>query len=254
MKNIILFFLLFLSSLTLNSFAQETNALIPSVEAPAATLEQTPADPTANTAPDPTAVNADTEPIAPTPMQTQNMNLKDNYFTQHLFELFHTTPPKPFEKTYTAQEMPKAPSFDNRVWKVGFFRYNNQGGIIEYVLENETVMAWNELLTILNLVNPGINNIEEIQNTLTQTIKQTCKNFQSNIISRNENEILFEWGATNCTAPDLIYSPHKDEFEISRIIKTPQGYWVIQYASANPIADDKKSQWANIIASIELPQ
>jgi hypothetical protein len=150
--------------------------------------------------------------------------------------------------------MPKAPTFDGRVWKVGFFRYNNQGGILEYVLDGETVMAWNELFTILNLVNPNVTNIEEIKNTLTEAIEKSCKSFQTNVISQNENEILFEWGATECTPPDMIYSPHKDEFEISRIIKTPQGYWVMQYASAVPITEEKKSQWVKAISTTELPQ
>jgi hypothetical protein len=82
-------------------------------------------------------------------------------------------------------------SFDNRPWKEGYRDINAQAQLIEYVLSNQTIDNWSELVTVQCF--PGIRNTKQLFEDAKQKAKQDGIKSDFKLVKLTEREVVYTW-------------------------------------------------------------
>lgn len=137
--------------------------------------------------------------------------------------------------------------FDTREWRVGYSAENQTQGITEYVLKDESVQLWTELVTVQaffelqNKITP-----EAYMDGMVDILKKTCPDIRWKVLRKDRNDMLFEWEIAAC--PGQV-----DQYEIDRIIAGQRAIYVVHYATKKlPVSFEKRDYWAKLLDSAEL--
>lgn len=138
------------------------------------------------------------------------------------------------------------PFFDERKWRLSNIpneelNKSTRPSIHEYILENEDIKNWTELVTVQFF--PELKNInaELFEKEFYSTISLQCKKLQWESLHQRDKERMWYFVASEC-------GRHKNQSEISRIIVTEEGLHVFHYANTNtPMDLEIKNKWINIL-------
>jgi hypothetical protein len=137
-------------------------------------------------------------------------------------------------------------NFDGRDWKIGYQASNVQQSIIEYVLEGEVVENWSELATVQTMFNLPKASPNEFMEDLKVAMKARCPDVVWNVLNKSDNDILYEWIITTCSAT---YSQH----EIARIITGEHNLYIIHYVTkTTPTSPEVRQKWIDLLKSVTL--
>lgn len=138
--------------------------------------------------------------------------------------------------------------FDGRDWHVDY-RVNNQlVSTAEYVLQDEKIQNWSELVNIQRLhgqATTGLSLKQVVEGMMT-TLKKSNPDRQYRILEQDENSILFEWktgGNKNSVA----------QHELVRLFYGPRDMHRLAYVKKCPeLASTDRDTWLNILKSAKL--
>ncbi|MCD4781740.1 MAG: tetratricopeptide repeat protein [Candidatus Omnitrophica bacterium] len=136
---------------------------------------------------------------------------------------------------------PLGPSFDGRVWEMGFRKEKPDSRITEYVLMGETVEDWNELVTVNEFF--GLQkdlNAGQFMRAIKNNLTKICKEIEWREINSTYHDVLYRFNARQCQG-------QADFFEIARIILTVDRIYTMHYASKRMLTTDKIEQWSEIL-------
>ncbi|MBY0548238.1 MAG: hypothetical protein K2W95_13165 [Candidatus Obscuribacterales bacterium] len=127
---------------------------------------------------------------------------------------------------------PVQPTFDGRTWKQGFTQETPQEGqrITEWILQNESVENWSELITDFFFKLPANAVPEKVVHGYFNSMNATGK--VNSVISSAPTEVIYEFRAG---------SGDTQEFGIHRIFMGKSGLHNVQHATKNA-ADFEKSK------------
>lgn len=134
--------------------------------------------------------------------------------------------------------------FDGREWKVGYQAGNSKEIISEWVVNNETVEDWNELLTThFHYHNMPIRRFSSLMQEL---LGNDCPTLEIQIISEEDSRILFEWLHNGCRG-------HDAQREIRKLLKGTDGVYMLAYAvKEKEYSEMIYQRWMKIIMEAEL--
>ncbi len=98
-------------------------------------------------------------------------------------------------------DRPETLAFDlgERGWKPGHWARNNSRLIVQYVLPDETVEAWSELVTwTLDVDAQGFTTPSQLAEISHGLLSEDCPSLIWSIIAQKPNDILIEWRHTGC--------------------------------------------------------
>lgn len=134
--------------------------------------------------------------------------------------------------------------FDERDWQVGYEASNEQQAIVEYVLKGETVHNWSELVTLQTYF--GLQKITTPEVFVMSMKKNMKPSLQWNIISKSDNDILYEWNVMN--DPEMA-----NQHEIARGILGKKAIYFIRYTTKKPpIPLEKRNEWIDLLKAVVL--
>ncbi|WP_047154468.1 hypothetical protein [Aneurinibacillus tyrosinisolvens] len=155
------------------------------------------------------------------------------------------TEPKQMDKVKV--EMVKV-GFDNRSWKEGFRDINEQSQMIEYVLSNETVHNWSELVTVQYF--PGARNPQQLFDVTKDKVKQLGIQSEFKLVNQTEKELVYGWYVED--------QPKKGipaQVEISRIIQVDEGTYWLHYAIKSKDPSKKGiDDWTNRLSAVKISE
>lgn len=132
----------------------------------------------------------------------------------------------------TSEWTEKGMSNDKNMWSV------------EYVYNNEDINHWSRLVTINCFNHPGFTLDEYYLGTI-KDLKGIAislnKSFTYKLISRNENEIIYEWNTGN-----------GEEVEIARVIKYGNKVYHLHYAQRSNITDKQRAEWIKTLKESKI--
>jgi hypothetical protein len=142
------------------------------------------------------------------------------------------------------------PVFDEREWKLGWSDTSRPGTVFEeYVLNNEAVENWSELVTIQFF--PGLNemtNLDVFEGASKQGLVRVCPNIKWNSVYNTESERAWSWTSSGCQG-------QPDQSEIVRALKTKKGIYLFHYAiKKSPIPIDLEKKWIEILKRVVVTE
>lgn len=140
------------------------------------------------------------------------------------------------------------PTFDDREWILGWSKPSTNGEVFEeYVLSNEKVESWSELVSIQ--IFPGLQNdtnLDVFEGSNKSQLGTICPNIVWNSISQEENERFWSWDLSDCKG-------QPDQAELVRAFKTDEAIHVYHYAiKRSPMPKDLQDKWINIFKSYKI--
>lgn len=143
-----------------------------------------------------------------------------------------------------AEMEPVQPAFDGRVWKQGFTQETPKDGqrITEWVLQNESVEDWSELITDFFFQLPANVVSEKVVQVYFNSMNATGK--VKRVISSAPTEIIYEFRAGSGAA---------QEFGIHRIFMGKAGLHNVQHATKNAEDFEKnKDAWVKELKQFKV--
>lgn len=136
---------------------------------------------------------------------------------------------------------------DGRQWKEGFQQTFPDKSIIEYVLSNESVANWSELVTV-QMFSDVPDNAEAFYNRFMELLKQNVgANLQTKVLSKEPDSVLGEWWIKGLG--------QSDQHEIVRVFKTGNDIVVAHYVVKNLDEMPKhKAIWEEILKNLKVKQ
>ncbi len=137
--------------------------------------------------------------------------------------------------------------FDDRIWKVGYEVARENQIMVEFILENETIDHWTELVTTQFFKN--LQQKTSLENYLASTkksIQERCASLQWNVVRSTKSDVIYEWSVSGCAGV-------ADQSEIARVIKGAEGIHVLHYAIRAPALPSKKrKEWLALLTQARL--
>jgi hypothetical protein len=158
--------------------------------------------------------------------------------------------PSPVEGISPSPVEPVAIIFDQRKWHVGSTGESRGQRITEWVLPDETVDNWTELVTSQEF--PGAQKQMTAEENMALFKKQLnlCPKAMWSVIQGGKDQVLFEWQTSGCRGWD-------DQYEVDKIITGTTATHRIAYTNRKlPISDEARHQWIDLIgkASVQAPE
>lgn len=117
------------------------------------------------------------------------------------------------------------PAFDGRPWKVGYQGSNQRETVVEYVLPEETVDSWHELLTHQELADPSRSiTLDALVEQNRKGLSAGCPSMRWQVLAQAEREAVYQWSDGGCDG-----SPA--QYEIAKIRRTEKGFCRWAYAT-----------------------
>ncbi len=136
---------------------------------------------------------------------------------------------------------------DGRKWREGFQQTFADKSIVEYVLGNENVNNWSELVTVQTFSDVP-EGPEAFYDRFMDLLKQNLgANLHSNLISKDANSVLGEWWIKGLG--------DSDQHELVRVFKSGSDIVVAHYVIRNPDEMSKhKAVWEDILKNLTVKQ
>lgn len=137
---------------------------------------------------------------------------------------------------------------DGRPWKEGFAAKEAEQGIIEYVVSDENVNNWNELVTTQYFFNAP-DSAEQFYNRFIKLLQEgvDSSKLKTRIISKDANSVLAEW--------TLQGTDNNDQHEWIRIIKQGDSLVLLHYVTKNLNEIEKRRPaWEQILNQTTITQ
>lgn len=159
----------------------------------------------------------------------------------------------PFISIANANEDAK-PVFDNREWVLGWSQVQGaagKGGVVydEYVLKDEKVDNWSELITIQFM--PGLNkdtNLDVFEGRNKTRMTNICPNIKWDSLYQQEDERMWQFTIKDCPG-------QPDQSELMRVVKTDEGFHMFHYVTKKaPMPEDVKNTWMKNLKAIKIIQ
>jgi hypothetical protein len=151
-----------------------------------------------------------------------------------------------FTTTETVQ-----PIFDDRVWKLGHTAAQGDQTVWEYILSDETVENWSEIITVQSFTgSQGSTAPVDAMRRVRDLTLHDCPDAMWNPIRESETEVLFEWREESCQGP----VDSDDQYGISRIIQGSLGSHVVGYGNKRQpyLPETERSEWIDRISRAQL--
>lgn len=140
---------------------------------------------------------------------------------------------------------------DGRKWNIGYQAKNDEGSIIELILQNEEIQDWTELFTIQHFKNISISGEEYVKN-LEKTSREKVKKPQSLKFQLIEADPvnLFESSFIFDRSDKKAYSIiGYDEFNLGRVLKGETDLYYIRYSTKDKeLFEANKEDWVDRLA------
>lgn len=136
--------------------------------------------------------------------------------------------------------------FDTRRWMLG--RYDDDGydATRRYVLENENLSQWSELVTVQAFRGRERVTVAEWLDMARSMMTRQCPDLHWNVIRQDEGDVLYEWSISNC--PDL-----DDQSEIARVVEGRAGIHVLHYAIQQvSMPPARREEWIKLLQQARL--
>lgn len=136
---------------------------------------------------------------------------------------------------------------DGRQWKEGFQQTFPDKSIIEYILSNENVNNWSELVTV-QMFSDVPDNAEAFYNRFMSLLKDKIgANLEVKLISKEPDSVLGEWWIKGLG--------QSDQHEIVRVFKNGDDIIVAHYVVKNLEDMPKhKAVWEDILKNLKVKQ
>lgn len=135
---------------------------------------------------------------------------------------------------------------DGRKWKLGYNAKNDQISVVEYLLDNESVECWSELVTTQSVIGVKLS-LEQFFDTFIAQLKESVPGSKINarLISRGPNNLFGEW---------WIHDDSKDDqHEWIQIFKEGDNIASLRYTTKNfSNLEARRKVWENILGSAKL--
>lgn len=137
--------------------------------------------------------------------------------------------------------------FDERKWELGYNAQDETQGLREYVLKDETVNNWGELVTAQALFGLQAKvNAEGYASSFILGLKKVCPDLVWKALKKSPNDVLMEWEIKSCPGQN-------DQYEIDRIISGENAIYIIHYATKRvPISPETRDKWIRIMSQVAL--
>lgn len=136
-------------------------------------------------------------------------------------------------------------TFDQRKWHVGYNAEKGGQQLKEFVLPEETVNNWTELVTVQSFLGAQ-QTAEELVLGMKQQLNE-CPKAMWKIIQGDKDEFLYEWQTVDCPGWD-------NQYEVSKIIKGRTAIHRIAYANRKlPIPEETRGLWIDLIGKAAFP-
>jgi len=143
--------------------------------------------------------------------------------------------------------------FDPKEWKVGHQAEGRNQIVVEFVLPNEKIDNWTELLTMQVFRKPRtVEAIEDLVVKMHQDISKRCPGMVWNVINRQfaseteEAGIVYEWATKDCP-------PDADQHEIARVVYGRFNIFRLAYvAKTSALAPEKRERWINELSKSRI--
>ena len=135
---------------------------------------------------------------------------------------------------------------DERNWKVGHSASHDNQLIEEWVLPEETVQNWSELISVQIFSNVPLHMTpEKIAAGAAELHKKSCADVSQKVLASSQTELLYEQKTANC-------APFRDEYSIRKAIRGPRTMTEVSYATTTVMNDAEKKKWTEIIGRVKL--
>jgi hypothetical protein len=154
--------------------------------------------------------------------------------------------PKPPLEDLAAQEVPERWkfNFDSRRWQLGSQSTDGQQSIRQYILQGDTVEAWNELVT--SFYHQGTLPPKAIFENMKNQLSKNCPSLHISVIEESATSILFEWRHKGCGG----FPP---QHEIKRIAQNSSGVLFLAYvAKTEQLSEERQKSWVSILREATL--
>jgi len=143
--------------------------------------------------------------------------------------------------------------FDPNEWKVGHQAENQNQVVVEFVLPNEKIDSWTELLTMQVLRKPrSPEPIDDLVPKMHQDMSRRCPGMVWNVINRqfaNDTEeagMLYEWSIKDCP-------PDADQHEIARVVYGKFSIFRLAYvAKTSALPPEKREKWISELSKSRI--
>lgn len=136
---------------------------------------------------------------------------------------------------------------DGRTWNEAVRNEGATKGSVEYVLPDEKVDNWSELVTINYFL--GLEGEDLITRFISFTkdgLYKQCADVKWEELEKKQDSVVYTWTAQNCKG-------WSDQTEVARAVKSAQGLYVLHYASKKvPMPADKRAVWVKLFTKATI--
>lgn len=126
---------------------------------------------------------------------------------------------------------------DLHLWKLAFKNSNPQASLVEFILKEESLQNWTEMVTVQKIP-ASLNTVGQIYSDFMKGLLSIGP-IQSRVISLKEGALLFEWW--------ILDSPFA-QHEWFKIIKTPRSIMTLRYTTKKmDQVEQVRSVWEEIL-------
>lgn len=134
---------------------------------------------------------------------------------------------------------------DERKWALGYSAVDGLSGIMEYVLEGETVRDWTELVSAQTFVFRSFNgDVPELKKWAAETRKALDKGIgtlEFKVLETGKNDLIYEWQLTGSAEAG-------DQYELARAITGEQGMHLVRYTTKKlPVSTADRKKWRKLL-------
>ncbi|HEX9163173.1 MAG TPA: hypothetical protein VF980_15820 [Thermoanaerobaculia bacterium] len=136
-------------------------------------------------------------------------------------------------------------SFDDRPWIVGYDAADGRQHVTEYVLRNETVEHYTELVThqVILDVHHEIS-MADLLGAIRKGFGPDCRNFAWTILSQDAAHATYRWSHSGCDG-------YSSQAEIARLSLTKEGISRWAYTSmVLPLNEEKRALWKDVLETL----
>lgn len=135
--------------------------------------------------------------------------------------------------------------FDERSWKIGYLGTEKSRAVIEYVLNDQTIYNWTELVTIEGSFDTtdfkGI-----LENKKVSLAKVGGDGFTWTVLEDSPTEMLVLWQFKDVSNQD-------NQTELIRAFAGTKGVYILHYVQKHePLSDEKRTQWVKLLKNSNI--
>jgi len=138
--------------------------------------------------------------------------------------------------------------FDVKEWKIGHQAENRSERVVEFVVRDEKIENWTELLTMQTFKKQvaGSEPLENFFSKGSHSMSNDCPVSVWNVIARGEGSILYEWKAQN-------WRGVAEEHEIGRFLDGRYNRFRIAYVKkVKTLPPEERDKWIKLLSEASI--